>query len=495
MNEFYTNALEQMLSDNPSVDDEGVSFYSGDHAYRDATVLAAEQAVAAAQLSEGYSADAETSALAAATEALNAASSATDAATAATNAANSAGTAATEATNSATSAAAAAQSATDAQTIVDGIQPALDAKVDEAPTDSTYYARFNATWQAITLLGEAPQDGEYYTRHNGGWTTFPRPIGALEARYAFDTGTTPTGLAAGQYRFNSATLGSVSEVYVHTTDLDGRDRSFIAPYLTPGVHAFTQTQEEATGIATTVSGQATVANSIITVPVNTPTGAVPSASTTAYIAIDKGLDDAIWDTSAYLRSNGSWVLGVTKSDIQTATADSVGSERIHLSKSVSATEEFNTANDGDLVAVGWDQQDSIDTSIYTHDTVTNNSRITVSEAGLYRVHAALAASNGTDNRIALAVHGRVNGATSIVRSIGRAYSRGSTTGNIFPNDVTAVWDTEITLAAGDYLEIVGMVELSHAQIGSVAPITAQCELIITRVHSKFDDYQTRIAAL
>lgn len=495
MNEYYTTALEQMLSDNPSVDAEGVSFYSGEHAYRDAAVLAAEQAVAAAELSQTYSSDAETSALAAAAEALNAAGSATDSAASAILAGNSAGAADTSATNASNSAAAAAQSAVDAQTIVDGIQPALDAKVDEAPTDSQYYARYNSTWQALTLLGEAPTDGQYYTRRNSGWEAFPRPIGALEARYEFDTGLTSTGLPTGQYRFNSDVLGSITEVYVSATDLDGRDRSFIVPYLSPGTHVFSQAQEEATGVHATVAGTATIASGIITVPISTPTGAIPADATTAYIAIDKGLDDAAWDTSAYLRSNAAWVLGVTKDGIQTATADSVGSELIHLAKTVSATEEFNTATDGDLVAVSWDQQDSIDTSIYTHDTVTNNTRITVSEAGRYRVHVALAASNGTDNRIALAVHGRINGVTSVTRSTGRSYSRGATVGNVFPNNVTVVWDTEITLAAGDYLEVVGMVEMSHGQAGSVAPITPDCELIMRRVHTKFDDYQTRIAAL
>ncbi len=47
--------------------------------------------------------------------------------------------------------------------------------------------------------------------------------GGLGLRYNFNTALNATGIAAGEVRFNSATLSSVGHIYIHITDLDTRD--------------------------------------------------------------------------------------------------------------------------------------------------------------------------------------------------------------------------------------------------------------------------------
>jgi hypothetical protein len=47
--------------------------------------------------------------------------------------------------------------------------------VQEAPTDSTLYGRYDAGWIGVPIQVDAPSDGNLYCRENGGWTPVPPP--------------------------------------------------------------------------------------------------------------------------------------------------------------------------------------------------------------------------------------------------------------------------------------------------------------------------------
>jgi len=146
--------------------------------------------------------------------------------------------------------------------------------------------------------------------------------------------------------------------------------------------------------------------------------------------------------------------------------------QIHLAKS-SQTENVGGAN-GTKQQIGWDSELRKDTG-FTHDNVTNNTRIQVDADGRYRVRATVSAQQTGSARITLMLYIRVNGSDEVKRCVARNYSRGANYG-----DVSCSINTDIDLADGDYIELQTQVDDADSTY-TVTTFTDQCECIVERV--------------
>lgn len=102
---------------------------------------------------------------------------------------------------------------------------------------------------------------------------------------------------------------------------------------------------------------------------------------------------------------------------------------------------------GTITYIDWDRQEDVG-SYYTHETVTNPSRIQVDVSGRYMVKATVSADNAGANRYTFRGFLRKNGTTTIDLPSDRSYSRGSAY-----NDISVNLYTELSLVSGDYLEV------------------------------------------
>lgn len=112
----------------------------------------------------------------------------------------------------------------------------------------------------------------------------------------------------------------------------------------------------------------------------------------------------------------------------------------------------NTTTDLNVVtpvAVPWNGEDFKD-SLFTHSTVTNNSRVQVTASGIYEISYNISLDNASTSRNTVRTRVRVNGATYINRGTATSYSR-NTTDDKQTNSMTFIWE----LSTNDYIEIMG----------------------------------------
>lgn len=88
-------------------------------------------------------------------------------------------------------------------------------------------------------------------------------------------------------------------------------------------------------------------------------------------------------------------------------------------------------------------------SFYTHSNVTNNSRVTVNQTGIYRIYFSVGFDTSANFRRTLAAALRLNGTTEIIPSRGYGYARNSTDEN-----AQASGQTFVSLTSGDFVEII-----------------------------------------
>jgi len=132
---------------------------------------------------------------------------------------------------------------------------------------------------------------------------------------------------------------------------------------------------------------------------------------------------------------------------------------------------------GTTVYITWGSEIVKDTG-FTHSTVTNPSRITVDDAGRYRITATIASTNVSAgaNRFSPFLQFRIDGTTMVTRGRGSTYSRGTAF-----NAVSNVHlDTEYDLTAGQYIEIATVVNYTDATY-TVNTVNANCEVIVRRL--------------
>lgn len=106
------------------------------------------------------------------------------------------------------------------------------------------------------------------------------------------------------------------------------------------------------------------------------------------------------------------------SDIDTHNAST--SAHQNLVKIVQCYNDTTTdINQATAIAIPWNGEDFKD-GIFTHSTVTDNSRITFDNEGIYEIQYFINGDNTGNNRVTVGSHIRVNGSTVLDR--GRAYS-------------------------------------------------------------------------
>lgn len=160
---------------------------------------------------------------------------------------------------------------------------------------------------------------------------------------------------------------------------------------------------------------------------------------------------------------------------------------VHLKKSVSANQDIkNGLALGTGVAITWDLQDEIDDTMFSHDTVTNNSRITVTNAGRYRIEASLGFQSGASDRTITHFRGKVNGTTFLDEGRPVLYSRGSSIGTPITDWLersSGTWFTEVALNAGDYVEVIATVMMHQIGTGTdtVVTVDGDCQFIMRRI--------------
>ncbi len=99
------------------------------------------------------------------------------------------------------------------------------------------------------------------------------------------------------------------------------------------------------------------------------------------------------------------------------------------------------------IAVPFNGEDFKD-DLYTHNLVTNNSRIEVERTGIYKITYQLNFDNVNNNRTTIRSRIRVNGSTYIDRGTAHSYMRNSTNDKA-TNSASILWE----LSANDYIEI------------------------------------------
>jgi hypothetical protein len=120
--------------------------------------------------------------------------------------------------------------------------------------------------------------------------------------------------------------------------------------------------------------------------------------------------------------------------------------------------------------IDWDSQKSVNTPPFTHSTVTNPSRVTITEDGTYRIYVNLNFTS-TVQRAAPKVQVRLNGTTLFDGTGASGYIRSLSGHNNASVNLTIVED----LQNGDYLEVIST---QDAETGTVTLIPNQSLFIV-----------------
>lgn len=193
-----------------------------------------------------------------------------------------------------------------------------------------------------------------------------------------------------------------------------------------------------------------------------------------------GMGTSGWGNSLYLRAGTSTFVqvdGASGTFINAIKADADGITKlqlpyIHVEKTT--TQSCGGSNLTETYMT-WQTQTHIDTSYYTHDTVTNSERIYVDEAGRYEIKATVGVTQDGGARTTMALRVRVNGTTKVLRGGLRNYSRGSGYG-----DMSCHLNTELDLSAGDYVEVYTWIDDTDATYTNNT-INAECEVIMRKL--------------
>jgi hypothetical protein len=147
------------------------------------------------------------------------------------------------------------------------------------------------------------------------------------------------------------------------------------------------------------------------------------------------------------------------------------SQFAHYDKSASAEDVAGATP----TAIGWDNEVHED-SIYTHDTVTNNSRVTVGRTGRYAITANVSCDNTETNKIWRgSCYLRVDGTTDKKQGIARAESPDGSGREFLSFNIS----TELDLTASQYIEVMVAQEYEDAAgTPTVNTLNGECELII-----------------
>ena len=109
-----------------------------------------------------------------------------------------------------------------------------------------------------------------------------------------------------------------------------------------------------------------------------------------------------------------------------------------------------SADSTSATAIQWDTSAFKDSSVFTHDTATNNSRIEVETTGKYLVSGVVDVTGTTSNyRLSTRVTLRVNGTTTLSEYFDGSYVRASSGAD---NNGTA-FSLVVDLTANDYIEV------------------------------------------
>lgn len=137
----------------------------------------------------------------------------------------------------------------------------------------------------------------------------------------------------------------------------------------------------------------------------------------------------------------------------------IGTTLAHVVDSAGGT-DVNTSGGN---ALPWGSQTRVDTGL-THDTATNNSRVTMDGIGWYRINYSVIIANGGNGRINAKCQVRLNGASIILPSSSYSYIRNSTD-NGGSNTGEALVQTS---SANEYYEVVCSQNGSNGSANTVA---------------------------
>ncbi|MBU0577632.1 hypothetical protein KJ742_01635 [Patescibacteria group bacterium] len=107
-------------------------------------------------------------------------------------------------------------------------------------------------------------------------------------------------------------------------------------------------------------------------------------------------------------------------------------------------------NTVDWTAIPWDSESFDEDETYSHDTVTNNSQITVNDTGLYKINFSVSHENNTAVRKNIRCAIRINGSTFPNVAADSFSQSGNTTDAWGTNNSSALF----SLSTNDYYEIV-----------------------------------------
>ena len=144
----------------------------------------------------------------------------------------------------------------------------------------------------------------------------------------------------------------------------------------------------------------------------------------------------------------------------------------NLNKS-SATEDINV-DYASRVSIGFDNTVS-KAAVFTHDTSSNNQKVTVTADGFYHINVAIGYDNTGSNRVSPRASIFKNG-TEITQTRCSGYNRGKNYGD----EKTLQINTVLELSATDYIEIFAWMDDAE-QTSSVDTITSETGLVITRI--------------
>ena len=146
----------------------------------------------------------------------------------------------------------------------------------------------------------------------------------------------------------------------------------------------------------------------------------------------------------------------------------------HYSKTAAAEDIGGTTP----IAVGWDTEDHED-SAFSHDNVTNNSRVTVAATGRYAIISTVSFDNTITNKIWRgSCYLRVDGTTDKKQCIARAESPDGSGREFCSFKII----TELEITAASYIEVMTAQEFEDAAgTPTVNTINGECELIIRRI--------------
>lgn len=156
-----------------------------------------------------------------------------------------------------------------------------------------------------------------------------------------------------------------------------------------------------------------------------------------------------------------------------AITDSINLLKIVLRKSAMTEDVWTTPQ-----VIRFDSELTKDTG-YTHSTVTNPERVTVSTTGTYRISYKVGYIVSATARITPTTGIRVNGVL-VTQTETKGYSRGAAYG-----DCTTAYSTVMDLTASDYIDLWG--DFDQADVTGAAPCTSEideCELIVERLSTE-----------